>query len=73
MDSAFDATIAVLAPEQLRAERAGARGHVALQERGARQLAPADKAARATYVVDNDGTLDELEEKLSAILDKLRR
>ena len=72
MDAVFDATIAVLAPEQLRTQRAGARGHAALQERGARQLAPDEKAARATYVVDNDGTIEELEQKLSAILDKLQ-
>jgi dephospho-CoA kinase len=73
MDSAFDATIAVLADEGVRAHRAQQRGHAALDERGARQLSQQEKAQRATYVVVNDGTVDELEHKLSAVLDKLNR
>jgi dephospho-CoA kinase len=71
MEGAFDATIAVLVDEGLRAERAAARGHAALDDRGARQLSQQEKAQRATYVVFNDGTVDELENKLSAVLDKL--
>jgi dephospho-CoA kinase len=71
MDPAFDATIAVVADEPLRAERAGARGHEALAERGARQLTQQEKAQRATYVVVNDGSREELEEKLSSILEML--
>jgi dephospho-CoA kinase len=71
MEGAFDATIAVIADEELRGERAGARGHEALAERGARQLSQQEKAQRATYVVVNDGSVDELERKLSAILEML--
>jgi dephospho-CoA kinase len=71
MDDAFDATIAVIADERLRTQRAGARGHQALEERSARQLPQAEKAQRATYVVVNDGTLQELRSNLSAVLDKL--
>ena len=71
MEGAFDATIAVVADEELRDERAGARGHEALAERGARQLSQQEKAQRATYVVVNDGSVDELERKLSAILEML--
>jgi dephospho-CoA kinase len=71
MEGAFDATIAVIAAEQLRASRAGARGHEALAERSARQLTQQEKAQRATYVVVNDGTVEELESKLSALLEKL--
>jgi dephospho-CoA kinase len=71
MDGAFDATIAVIADEQLRAERAGARGHEALVQRGARQLSQQEKAQRATYVVVNDGSVQELEAKLSSILGML--
>ena len=41
----YDATIAVIADEAVRAERAGARGHAALDERTARQLPQAEKAA----------------------------
>src|SRR5205807_6310777 len=44
MQGAFDATLAVLADEDLRAERAGARGHRALEQRGARQLTQQEKA-----------------------------
>ena len=61
MQGAFDATIAVVADEAVRAERAGARGHAALDERAARQLSQQEKAQRATYVVVNDGTVEELE------------
>jgi dephospho-CoA kinase len=71
MEAAFDATIAVVADEALRADRAGARGHAALDERSARQFTQEEKAARATYVVVNDGSLEELEQKLSSILEKL--
>jgi dephospho-CoA kinase len=71
MEDQFDATIAVIAREELRAERAGARGHEALQARSARQLTQEEKAHRATYVVVNDGTLEELESKLSSVLEML--
>jgi dephospho-CoA kinase len=73
MDDAFDATIAVIANEELRASRAGARGHEALAERSARQLTQQEKAHRATYVVVNDGTFEELEAKLSRVLEMLHR
>jgi len=73
MEGAFDTTIAVVADEATRAERAGARGHQALAERTARQLSQEEKAERATFVVENDGTEQDLESKLSAILDMLGR
>jgi dephospho-CoA kinase len=72
LESAYDVTIAILADEAVRAERAGARGHEALDERRARQLSQAEKASRATYAVENSGSLQELEQELSAILEKLR-
>lgn len=71
MDGAFDATIAVISDEQIRHQRAQARGHQALDERAARQLSQEEKAQRATYVVVNDGSIGDLEEKLMQILDKL--
>jgi dephospho-CoA kinase len=71
MDGAFDATIAVVADEAVRSERAGARGHQALEQRSARQLSQKEKAQRATFVVVNEGTVAELEKKLSAVLEKL--
>jgi dephospho-CoA kinase len=73
MDDAFDATIAVVAEEETRARRAGERGHEALAERGARQLSQQEKSRRATYVVRNDGSVQELEEKLSGILEMLAK
>jgi dephospho-CoA kinase len=72
MESAFDATIAVVADEATRRERAAARGHEAVDERTARQLAQDEKAARATHAVANSGTLHELEQRLSEVLGKLR-
>jgi dephospho-CoA kinase len=72
MDAAFDATIAVVADEDVRRERADARGHASLSERTARQLSQEEKAARATYPVHNSGSIGELEQALSDVLNKLR-
>ena len=71
MDGAFDATLAVVADEAVRRERAGARGHAALEERTSRQLSQEEKAARATYTVANSGTIEALEETLTGVLEKL--
>jgi dephospho-CoA kinase len=70
-DAAYDATIAVVANDDVRAERARARGHEAVDERTARQLTQQEKAERATYVVHNSGSLEELEQELSSVLEKL--
>jgi dephospho-CoA kinase len=72
MEAVFDATIVVVADEEIRAQRAGARGHEALAERSARQLTQQEKAERATYVVTNDDSVEALESKLSTVLDMLR-
>jgi dephospho-CoA kinase len=71
MEAAFDATIAVVADEALREERAGARGHTAVASRAGRQLSQEEKAQRADFVVRNDGTIGELKLTLSRILAKL--
>jgi dephospho-CoA kinase len=71
MDAAFDATIAVIADEDVRAERAGARGHASVEERAGRQLSQEEKAQKADYAVRNDGTLEELRETLSRVLARL--
>jgi len=73
MEAAYDATIAIVAPEELREERAGARGHAAVAERTSRQLSQEEKASRATYAVVNDGTVEQLERRLSEVLAKLNR
>jgi dephospho-CoA kinase len=67
-DEMYDATIAIIADEQVREARAQTRGHRALAERDARQLSQQEKAARSTFVVVNDGDEQELEDKLSSIL-----
>jgi dephospho-CoA kinase len=71
MDGIYDATIAVVADEDVRRVRAAARGHEAVDERAARQLSQDEKAQRATFVVHNDGTEADLERTLSAVLAKL--
>lgn len=73
MDAAYDATIAIVSDEAIRAARAAARGHEAVDERAARQLSQDEKAARATYVVHNDGSVDDLQSDLAVILNRLRR
>jgi dephospho-CoA kinase len=70
-DHGFDATIAVIADEEIRAQRAARRGHEALSERAARQLTQQEKSQRATYTVVNDGTERDLQDRLSVILDML--
>jgi dephospho-CoA kinase len=71
LEEAYDATIAVIADEDVRAQRAGARGHHAVDERAARQLTQDEKAARATFVVANSGSVADLEVALADVLDKL--
>ena len=73
MDSMFDHTIAVLADEAVRAERAGARGHAAVAERTGRQLSQEEKSQRADFTVRNDGTIEELRQSLSRVLAKIER
>lgn len=71
LDQLYDATIAVVSEETVRQQRAAARGHAAVDERAARQLPQGEKAQRATFVARNDGSVEELERQLSALLGKL--
>lgn len=71
LEAMYDATVAVIAPEDVRAARAAARGHHAVDERTARQLSQEEKAQRATFAVVNEGTIDDLQQELSGILEKL--
>ena len=71
MEQAFDKTIAVVADEAVREERAGQRGHEGVASRTARQLPQEEKAQRADYAVRNDGTLEELGERLSEVLARM--
>ncbi|MGZ6641777.1 MAG: dephospho-CoA kinase [Solirubrobacteraceae bacterium] len=72
LEGAYDATIAIVADEEVRAQRAGARGHQAVDERAARQLTQQEKADRATFVVANSGSIEDLELALAAVVEKLR-
>jgi dephospho-CoA kinase len=71
MEAVFDSTIAVIADEPVREQRAAARGHAAVAERAGRQLSQQEKAQRADFTVRNDGSLEELRESLSRVLGKL--
>jgi dephospho-CoA kinase len=71
MERIYDATIAVVADEDVRRERAAARGHHAVDERSARQLPQEEKAGRATYVVANSGSVRDLTLALSRVLENL--
>jgi dephospho-CoA kinase len=73
MEPAFDATIAIVADEQVRRDRASTRDHRSLDERTARQLSQEEKATRATYVVANNGTVEQLERALSSVLENLQQ
>jgi dephospho-CoA kinase len=68
MDKAFDHTIAVVADEDIRAERAGSRGHLDVEGRTGRQLSQDEKSQRADSTVRNDGTREELKAQLSRVL-----
>jgi dephospho-CoA kinase len=71
-DRVFDTTVAVVTADEVRRERAAARGHALVDEREARQLTQMEKAERAEHVVANDGSVEDLERALSALLAKLR-
>jgi dephospho-CoA kinase len=71
MGPVFDHTIAVVADEAVRAERAGSRGHAAVAERTGRQLSQEEKSQRADFTVRNEGTIEELKQSLSMVLGKI--
>ena len=67
----FDATVAVVADEEVRRGRAEARGQSGLEGREARQLSQEEKAGMADHVVANDGTVEDLEMALRDLLIEL--
>ena len=73
IEDLFDAVLCVTAPEELRRQRAQARGLGDLEARGGRQLSDEEKAARSDFVVANDGSLTDLEARLRELLPELER
>jgi dephospho-CoA kinase len=71
MAPVFDTTLAVVTADEVRRARAEARGHTLVGEREARQLSQEEKAAHAEHVIENNGTLEDLERRLSALIVKL--
>ncbi len=71
MEGLFDATVSIHTPDEVRRRRAGERGHALVEERETRHLHPDEKARRADHVVLNDGTISDLEAKLSALIGSL--
>ncbi len=72
MEGAFDTTVAIVTADEVRRQRAAARGHALVDEREARQLAQHEKAARAEHTIANDGSVEDLERSLSALIESLR-
>jgi dephospho-CoA kinase len=68
MAGRFDVTVAIVAEESIRHQRARSRGHVGIEGREARQLSQDDKASRADHVISNEGTPEELQDRLSDLL-----
>jgi dephospho-CoA kinase len=71
MEGAFDATVAVVADDELRDRRLRERGQQGLGGREERQLAQAEKEARADHVIRNNGTLEELEAQVRRVIETL--
>jgi dephospho-CoA kinase len=73
MEDAFEATVAVVADDQLRDARLRERGQGGLAGREERQLDQAEKARRADHVIRNDASLDELESQVRKVIEDLER
>lgn len=71
MEAIFDGTLVVLAGDERRAAWRSARGDRAAEGRAGRQLSEREKASRATWVVRNDGTLEDLGRSLEELWPEL--
>jgi dephospho-CoA kinase len=65
MEKAFDAVVCVVAEDSLRERRLGGLGLAGLEGRAGRQLSQDEKAARATHVISNDGTLADFQARIA--------
>ena len=73
MDEMFDAVVAVIADDALRSEREQGRDLAALEGRAGRQLTQDEKAERATHVIVNDGSIEDLEARVAELIGELGR
>jgi dephospho-CoA kinase len=71
MHDVFDTTVAVVAEDALRRERAGVRDQVMLEEREGRQLPQDEKAALAEHVLPNDGSVEDLRRAAAELTERL--
>jgi dephospho-CoA kinase len=71
MEPFFDATLVVVAGDERRERWASERDTAGLEGRSGRQLTEDEKAARATFVVRNDGDLADLEAALHELWPRL--
>lgn len=72
MEGAFDATVAVVAADEYREARLRERGQPGLEGREGRQLDQAEKERRADHVIRNEGSIEELESKVSELIDQIK-
>ncbi|MCB0347465.1 MAG: dephospho-CoA kinase [Bdellovibrionales bacterium] len=74
LDAKFDATIFINAPAEMVYQRLAARNAWTKEEVNVRQswlLSNKEKSKRATYVIENDGSISMLEEKVEHLLEEL--
>lgn len=72
----FDEVITISVDSQVAIERAMARDHAsraAILKRMASQLSNEEKCRRSTIVISNNGTVEELKEKIAAVYPRLMR
>ncbi len=71
MEDAFDATVAVVAADELRDGRLRERGQGGLAGREERQLDQSEKERRADHLIRNDSSLQELEAEVRKLIEQL--
>jgi len=71
LEGVFDAVVCIVAEDAERERRAAERGLAGFEGRSERQLSQDEKAARAAHVIDNDGTLADLDAKIAELVDEL--
>ena len=69
LEGVFDAVVCIVAEDAERERRAA--GLAGFEGRSERQLSQDEKAARATHVIDNDGTLADLDAKIAELAGEL--